>query len=172
MQTDLRPDMNTTTPPTEKLARKVGRIDALIFFVAWASVGMLSATNVYGALPLIIMVLLPASALVGWRGAASARKILAGKSSVKHAAIEGFWWGAAVALVVWLWGFSNAALAAGTVFDGLSSLEPVFWLTVATSLFPVLLIAGCLGAVTGVALYFINLRVLGTNAAGPAGKQI
>jgi Na+-translocating ferredoxin:NAD+ oxidoreductase RnfE subunit len=155
------------TSPIEKLARKIGRIDALIFFVVWASVGMLSATSVYGALPLIIMVLVPASALVGWRGAASAREIIAGRPSVKHAAIEGFGWGVAVAFVVWLWGFSNAALAAGTVFDGLSPLEPRFWLTVATSLNPVLFISACFGVVTGVMLHFINLWLLRTCTAEP-----
>jgi len=169
MQFALRHDTTTMTSPTEKRARNIGRIDALIFFVVWASVGMLSATSAYGALPLIIMVLIPASALVGWRGAASARKILAGRPSIKHAAIEGFGWGAAVAFVVWLWGFSNAALAAGTVFDGLSPLEPRFWLTVATSLIPVLLIAGCFGAVTGVILHFINLRLLGASTGEPIG---
>ncbi|HEY9146919.1 MAG TPA: hypothetical protein VIN36_09565 [Thiobacillus sp.] len=102
-------------------------------------------------------------ALVGWRGAASARSIQRGKASIRHAALEGFGWGMAVALAVWLWGFSNAALAAGTVFDGLSPLEAHFWLVVATSLIPVLFIAGACGATTGVVLYFINLRLVRAN---------
>lgn len=149
--------------PTEKLARRIGRIDALVFFVVWAGIGMASSTRPFGALPLIIMVLIPASALVGWRGAASARSIQRGKASIRHAALEGFGWGMAVALAVWLWGFSNAALAAGTVFDGLSPLEAHFWLVVATSLIPVLFIAGACGATTGVVLYFINLRLVRAN---------
>jgi hypothetical protein len=62
--------------PADALARKIGRIDALLFFVLWACVGLLSATYPWGAIPAIIFLLVPASALVGWRGAASVRLIV------------------------------------------------------------------------------------------------
>lgn len=108
----------------------------------------------------------PAAVLVGWRGVASARAILNGDSSFKYAVFEGFYWGAGFAFIVWLWGFfSNAALAAGTVFDGLSPLQGMFWHIVANSLIPVLCIAGACGAVTGGVLHCINLRLVRANSS-------
>lgn len=151
------------TARAEALARKIGRIDALLFFVLWACVGLISATYPRDAIPAIIFLLVPASALVGWRGTASVRLILAGQASFQRALGEGFVAGAAFALAVWLWGFSNAALAAGTVFDGLSPWQAQFWLVVATTLLPATGIAGVLGALHGVAFFILNRWLVRAN---------
>ena len=151
------------TAHEEALARKIGRIDALLFFVLWASLGLISATYPWGAIPAILFLLVPASALVGWRGVASVRLILAGKASLQRASSEGFVAGAAFALAVWLWGFSNAALAAGTVFDGLSPWQSQFWLLVATTLLPAMGIAGVLGALHGAAFFILNRWMVRAN---------
>ncbi|WP_133247315.1 hypothetical protein [Azospira sp. I13] len=145
------------------IAQKIGRIDALLFFVIWSCVGLLSATHSYGALPIIVFLLVPASALVGWRGTVSVRLILAGAASLRRAAIDGFIGGAAFVLVIWLWGFSNAALAAGTVFDGLSPWQFEFWLAVATTLLPAMGAAGVVGALHGIAFFFLNRWLIRAN---------
>jgi len=144
------------TTHAEMVARKIGRIDALLFFVVWSCIGAASATNPAGSLPLIIFLLVPASALVGWRGAASARLILAGTASLQRSATEGFVWGAIFILLIWLWGVSNAALAAGTVLDGLSPFQFEFWAVVATTLLPAVGIGGSIGSLHGVVFLYLN----------------
>ncbi|MBS1984296.1 MAG: hypothetical protein JST16_08990 [Bdellovibrionales bacterium] len=151
------------TAHVEAVARKVGRIDALLFFVVWSCVGAASATHPVGSLPIIIFLLVPASALVGWRGAASARLIFLGVASLRRAVAEGFSWGAGFVFFVWLWGASNAALAAGTVLDGLSPFELEFWVAVATSLLPALGIGGILGGMHGVAFFYLNRWLVRAN---------
>ena len=147
----------------EIVALKIGFIDALLFFVVWSCVGLATAAQPSGALPIIVFLLVPASALVGWRGAASVRLILAGTASLRRAVIEGFAYGAAFVFVIWLWGASNAALAAGTVFDGLSPRQPEFWVTVAKSLLPALGIGGSIGSLHGIVLLYVNRRLVRAN---------
>ncbi|MDG4605159.1 MAG: hypothetical protein P9D89_03655 [Candidatus Contendobacter sp.] len=145
------------------LARKIGRLDALIFFVIWSCVGLASAAHPWGSLPIIVFLLVPASALVGWRGAASVRLILAGTASLRRAAIEGFCWGAAFVFAVWLWGVSKSALAAGGVLDDLSPLQAEFWLALSVTLLPALGIGGTLGALHGIALFYLNRWLVRAN---------
>src|SRR5471030_1428868 len=92
----------------KRLVRKIGRTDALLFFVVCAVTLVLSNRPLFGSLSMIILFLLPASALVGWRGAVSARLILAGDANFKRVALEGFAWGAGisffiVALIAYFW---------------------------------------------------------------------
>jgi hypothetical protein len=151
------------TDYSETLARKIGRIDALLFFAIWACVGLVSATHPWGSIPIIIFLLVPASALVGWRGAASVRLILAGSASLRRAAIEGFCWGAAFVLAVWLWGASKSAFAAGGVLDDLSPLQAEFWYALSVTLLPALGIGAILGALHGIALFYFNRWLVRTN---------
>ncbi|MDP2393277.1 MAG: hypothetical protein Q8M21_08480 [Methylococcaceae bacterium] len=118
----------------------------MLYFVLWSCVGLASASHPWGSFPVIVFLLVPASALVGWRGAASVRLISAGTGSLRRAAIEGFCWGAAFVFAVWLWGASKSALAAGGVLDGLSPLHAEFWYAVSITLLPALGIGGILGA--------------------------
>jgi hypothetical protein len=115
------------TEHAERLVSKVGCIDAVLFFVTWLCMGLIAASHPWGALPAVVFLLLPASALVGWRGAVSVRLILAGTDSLRRAGIEGFGWGAAFVLVIVLWSAANSASAAGSAFDGLSPLQAEFW---------------------------------------------
>ena len=138
------------------VARKIDRIDALLFFVVWSCVGLVSATHPWGLLPVVVFLLFPASALVGWRGAASVRFILAGTASLGRALIEGFAWGMAFVVAIWLWSAGNSALAAGGVLDGLSPLQAEFWFAVSVTLLPALCIGGIFGALRGIALYYLN----------------
>jgi len=147
----------------EMIARNVGRIDALLFFVIWSCVAAALASRPIGSLPIIIFLLVPASAVVGWRGTISVRLILLGVASLQRAAVEGFAWGAVFALAIWLCGFSNAALAAGTVLDGLSPLQPAFWVSVASTLFLAMGIAGLLGATHGVTFLYLNRWLVRAN---------
>jgi hypothetical protein len=149
----------------DSLALKVGRIDAALFFAIWSCAGLLSATHPLGSLPAIVFLLVPASALVGWRGAASARLILAGTASLRRAVLEGFSWGAAFVFLVWLWGNASSAFAAGGVLDGLSPLQSEFWFAVAVTLVPALCIGGVLGALHGAALFNLNRWLVRANPA-------
>jgi hypothetical protein len=161
------------TECANSLARKIGGIDALLFFVLWSCASLASTSNVWGAVPAIAFLLLPASALVGWRGAVSVRLILAGSASLRRAAIEGFVWGAAFVLAVWLWGAANSAFAAGGALDGLSPLQSEFWFALSVTLLPALVVGGLLGAVHGIALFYFNrwlVRANHTLQGTPAGK--
>lgn len=151
------------TEYTETLARKIGRIDALLFFVLWSCVGLASATDPLGAFPIIVFLLVPASALVGWRGAVSVRLFVAGTASLSRAAIEGASWGAAFVFVVWFWGASKSALAAGGVLDGLSPLQAQFWFALSVTLLPALGIGGIFGAMHGIALFYLNRWLVRAN---------
>lgn len=144
------------TEYTATLARKIGRIDALLFFIIWSCVGLTSATHPWGALPIIVFLLIPASALVGWRGAAFVRLILAEATSLRRAVLEGFGWGAAFVFAIWLWGAISSAFAAGHVLEGLSPLQAEFWYAVSVTLLPALGIGGILGALHGIALFYLN----------------
>lgn len=157
------------TEYAQMLARKIGRIDALLFFVLWSYVSFVSAANPWGALPVIVFLLVPASALVGWRGATFVRLILAGVASLRHAVIEGFGWGAAFVFAVWLWGAASSAFAAGGVLDGLSPLQAKFWYAVSVTLLPALGIGGILGTLHGIALFYLNRWLVRANA--PASKR-
>jgi len=143
----------------ESLARKIGRIDALLFFVLWSCVGLASASHAWGAVPAIVFLLLPASALVGWRGKQKKHNcglILAGAASLRRAAFEGFGWGIAFVSSIWLWGATNSAFAAGGALDGLSPLQSEFWYALSVTLLPALGIGGLLGAVHGIAFFYLN----------------
>ena len=150
-------------PHADSIALKIGRINGLLFFALWCAIGMGVASQPAGALPAIVFLLVPASALVGWRGAALARRLLAAPVSAQRAAGEGFAWGAFSAFAVWGWGFSSAALAAGTVFDGLSPARSEFWLVVATSFLPAMGLAGVVGAEHGIALLLLNRCLVRVN---------
>lgn len=153
------------TEYAETLARKIGRIDALLFFVLWSCVGLASATHPWGSLPFILFLLVPASALVGWRGATSVHLFLAGTASLRRTVIEGFGWGVAFVFLVWLWGASKEAFAAGCVFDGLSPLQSEFWFAVSVTLPPTLGIGGIFGALHGIAFFYLNRWLVRANPA-------
>ena len=148
--------------PEETTARNMGRIDAVLFFLFWGVVLLFSAAHPYGALPAIIFLLVPASALVGWRGAASVRLLLQGRASLLRGAIEGFVFACLLLAVVWLWSWFSQAHAAGTVFDGLSPESPDFWLIIG-NLGLWLLGFGVAGAIHGVFLLYLNYRLLMAN---------
>ena len=151
------------TEYAETLARKIGRIDALLFFILWSCVGLASATHPWGSLPIIVFLLVPASALVGWRGAAAVRLILAGTASLRRAAIEGLCWGTVFVFGVWLWGASKSAFAAGYILDGLSPFQAESWYAVSVTLLPALGIGGTLGALHGIALFYLNRWLVRAN---------
>ena len=153
------------TEYAESLARRIGRIDALLFFVIWSCIGVASASDVWGALPAIVFLLIPASALVGWRGAASVRLLLCGKASPRRALIEGFGWGVAFVFAIWLLGATNSAFAAGGALDGLSPLQSEFWFAFALTVLPSLGIGGLLGTVHGIALFYVNAWLVRANPA-------
>lgn len=148
--------------PEETTARKIGRIDAALFFLLWALVLLFSVAHPYGALPAIIFLLVPASALVGWRGAVSVRLLLQGCASLLRGAIEGFAFACLFLAVVWLWSWFGQAHAAGTVFDGLSPESPDFWRIIGYSGLW-LTGLGVAGAIHGVLLLYLNYRLLMAN---------
>ena len=151
------------TTQTEVIARKVGLINAAFFFIVWSCIGALSAAQPIGSLPVIIFLLVPASALVGWRGAASVRHILGGTASLRRALSEGFVSGACLIFLVWLWGTANSAFAAGSAIDGLSPLQVEFWFVIAVTLLPALGLGGVLGAMHGVVFFYLNRWLVQAN---------
>lgn len=138
------------------LACKVGSIDAVIFFVVWSGVGLVSVTHPISSLPIIVLLLAPVSAFVGWRGGASVRLILAGVASLRRAVGEGFIWGTAFLAVIVAWFFFSEAHAAGTAIDGLSPWQLEFWVRAATVLVPAMGIGGVIGALHGVVYLYLR----------------
>src|ERR1035438_8851309 len=137
----------------ERLVRKVGRIDALLFFAACAGVLLLFGRTPFEALSMIVVSVLPASAIVRWRGAAAARFILSGKDNFKKVALEGFAWGPGIP-------FLFMALLAVLFRGAKSPLWPLV-----PSIYGILtfLLIGCIGALTGMVLLFINRRIVRAN---------
>lgn len=144
------------TMPIEKVIRRVGDIDALAFFIFWATVGMVFSTHWYGALPIIFTFLVPASVIVGLRGRASVPKYLSGSANWKSAVVEGVGWGVGYTLLFWILAMSKESWAAGTVLTGQSPATAQFWLTVITSVSPPLLIAAVAGAASAMGLFSLN----------------
>lgn len=144
----------TKTPAS--VARKIGCIDALLFFVIWSLVGTLSVAHPWDSITAWLFLLIPASILVGWRGALSVPRILANSANLWSAAKEGAYWALFFVLCIWLWSTFNSAFAAGGALDGLSPMHAEFWFAAIASLLPISAIAAALGTLNGVALYWIN----------------
>lgn len=136
----------------ERLVQKIGRINALLFFVVSAGILLLSSNRMFGSVSMIIVILLPVSALVRWRGAASARLILSGKANLKKVALEGFAWGVGIPLLVLSYWFIPGGVR--------SPLWPLF---ASIAGFLTFLLIGCIGALTGVVFLFVNRRIVRAN---------
>jgi hypothetical protein len=152
--------------PEETTARKIGRIDAALFFLFWVVVLLLLVAHPYGALPAIIFVVSPTSALVGWRGAQSVRLLLQGRASFLRAAIEGFGFACLFLAAVWCESWFSQARAAGTIFEDLSPESPNFWFII-SDLGLWLFGFGVAGAIHGVLLLYLNYRLLMANPSFP-----
>lgn len=151
----------------DKLVRKIGLIDALVFFFLWfvllGIVPLFFQDIVVPAFWLIFLgiLLLPLSFFVGWRGHASVRAILEGRSrTFLWALLEGFVSGALLAFVGSLWLISSYTLAAGTGFEGLTYTQAEFWLRYAESYFVAELTGGVAGSLTACLLYPLNHKLI------------
>ncbi|MCW3479680.1 hypothetical protein OL229_08910 [Neisseriaceae bacterium JH1-16] len=138
----------------------IGSINFTIFFLFWLSIGWRLTSNPSSGLPIMALFLIPPSLLVGWRGVISARMILAAKDSVWHAAKEGFGWGTIIAIIAWSWGLSNAVLAAGTGFDGLSPTQLNFWVMAVETLLPIIGFFGTLGSIHSITFLLLNRTLI------------
>jgi Na+-translocating ferredoxin:NAD+ oxidoreductase RnfE subunit len=146
--------------PNQKLANRVGDIDALVFLIFWTCIGMLFSTHWYGALPVIVLFLVPASVIVGMRGRVSVYKILSGYATWKAATLEGATCGLTYTLLFFVLAAAKETWAAGTVFMGQSPGTLEFWLTAVTAATPPLLFGAFAGAATGNALLMLNRRLV------------
>lgn len=146
--------------------RTVGLIDGLIFLVFWSLVGMMTSTYWWGALPIILFVLVPVSALVSWRGAVMASSFRNGSPSLKQHVFDGAKWGSLAGLVLLGWSVASQVSAAGGHLDGASffSKEVAAYLLY----MGVPLICGGTGAgsVHGAMYFYLNRWLTTANQSG------
>jgi membrane protease YdiL (CAAX protease family) len=146
----------------EKLIMRLAVIDGvlalfiLVVSVAFASIG---SDSVIPWLPLS-SILVAISALVGWRGAADARRILRGDRRWWRPPVEGF---LTVAGIVFVWimaGAITTAIAAGSIYDGAENWSPREWLTYVTFAASVASASGMVGAMLGMIIGSLNRAIL------------
>ena len=136
--------------------KKIGMIDGGLFLLFWSSVGMISATYWYGALPVIFFILIPVSAFVAWRGAKSVEKIKTETITNKASALEGGLCGLIITLLVSLWSYSSQANAAGSVFDGVSMNSFEFYKRIFSLYVPIITGGTMMGAIHGIIFFNLN----------------
>jgi len=136
---------------------KIGMIDGGLFLIFWSIIGMVSATYWYGALPIIIFILIPLSSFVAWRGAKSVEKIKNEKLTYKSSALEGAICGFIASLIFVIWSYSSQAYAAGSVFDDVSPNTIEFYKRFVKAYVPLLAAGPLLGSIHGVLFFRINM---------------
>ena len=115
---------------------------------------MLLASEWWGALPVILFVLVPISALVSYRSSVLAQLLIEGKATIKLYAIDGFKWAFVAAATFWLWSISSQVMAAGGPLLGANWWQVIKYIF--TISLPISLIAGLIGSVHGVAFFYLN----------------
>ncbi len=136
--------------------RTIGLIDGSLFLLSWSAFGFLSASHWWGALPIIVFILVPSAALVSWRGASLSKQGRANFPSLLAHVKDGGKWGGIAGFVLFAWSFTSEVIAAGgpllgTPFFSLATAEYALILS------SVFCIGGTLfGAAHGLAFYFIN----------------
>ncbi len=135
-------------------SRSIGLINGIITLMFWSSLGMLLASEWWGALPVILFVLVPISALVSYRSSVLAQLLIEGKATIKLYAIDGFKWAFVAAATFWLWSISSQVMAAGGPLLGANWWQVIKYIF--TISLPISLIAGLIGSVHGVAFFYLN----------------
>lgn len=146
--------------------RTVGLIDGLVFLVFWSLVGMMASAYWWGALPIILFVLVPVSALVSWRGAVMASSFSEGSPSLKQYVLDGAKWGSLASLMFLGWSIASQVSAAGEHLEGAS----FFSKEVATYLLfmgvPLVLAGTVAGSVHGGVYFYLNRWLATANQSG------
>ena len=143
--------------PYATVVRRVGRTDAAVFILVWSLLTLFLASRPAGALPAIAFGVVPLSALVGWRGAASAKRFLADTATLRQSLLEGSGIAATLMLALLLWGWlAPMALAAGHPLDGLAPTQLAFWFSLGTLAAVPASLAASIGAAHGLVLHFLN----------------
>lgn len=144
------------------LNRKIGMIDGGLFLIFWSIIGMFNANYWYGALPIIIFILIPSSAFVAWRGAKSVTKIKNKKLTCKSSSLEGAICGFIASLILVIWSYSSHAYAAGSVFDDVSPSTIEFYKRLVIACVPIISAGTLLGSIHGVLFFRINMFLIKT----------
>ena len=140
-----------------QVARRIGQVDAALFLLVWSALAGFLASRPVGALPAIILGVVPLSLLVGWRGASHAKRLLEGSATLKRSILEGAAIAATLTLALFLWGWlAPDALAAGHPLDGLAPTQLEFWLSFAKFIAAPIGVAAVIGAAHGSALHLLN----------------
>ncbi|MCK8123903.1 hypothetical protein MTF66_02755 [Pseudoalteromonas sp. 2CM39R] len=126
----------------------------MITLVFWSSLGMFLASEWWGALPVILFVLVPISALVSYRSSVLAKCLIEGNATVKLYAIDGFKWAFIASAIFWLWSISSQAMAAGGPLLGANWWQVMKYIF--TISIPVSLIVGFIGGAHGVVFFYLN----------------
>jgi len=146
---------------TSKTALKIGCIDGLVFFLVLACIRLATSTHIFADMAMIVMFLLPISIFVGWRGSVLTNRILSGNDRFKRTAIEGFIWGAGIALLI-----------SFVLSRFISFIQPSF----ITLLLPASVIIGIANSLISIALHTMNRRIIGVKEPinpeqPPSGSQ-
>lgn len=131
-------------------------IDGTLFLIFWSIAGMASATYWYGALPIIVFIIIPSSAFVAWRGAKSVENIINGKAKNKTSAIEGGVCGLIATLAISVWSFSTQVYAAGSVFDSISFGSLEFFKRIAEAYILIITAGTIISSTHGVLFFNLN----------------
>ncbi|WP_148059361.1 hypothetical protein [Sinobacterium caligoides] len=134
--------------------RHIGLTNGIITLVTWSSIGMLLASEWWGALPVMLFVLVPISALVSYRSSVLAKSLIEGKATVKLYAIDGFKWAFIAAVIFWLWSISSEVMAAGGPLLGANWWQVMKYIF--TISLPASLVVGLIGSVHGVVFFYFN----------------
>lgn len=134
--------------------RNIGLMNGMITLVFWSLLGILLASEWWGAFPVILFVLVPISALVSYRSSVLAQLLIEGKATIALYAVDGFKWAFTAASIFWLCSISSQVMAAG------GSLLDANWWQVVKYIFtvslPISLIAGLIGSVHGAGFFYLN----------------
>ncbi|WP_221074534.1 hypothetical protein [Agarivorans aestuarii] len=134
--------------------RHIAITNGIITLVVWSSIGILLASDWWGALPAMLFVLVPISTLVSYRSSFLAKSLIEGKATPKLYAIDGFKWAFIAAVIFWLWSISSEVMAAGSALLGANWWQVIKYIF--TISLPVSLVVGLIGSVHGVVFFYLN----------------
>jgi hypothetical protein len=116
-------------------------------------------TNLFTThLTFFIFGILPFSMFVGWRGMKDAAKLLNGNHVFFHVPIEGFSWGFAASMLMWIVGYFYEVFAAGGQFDEVigQPTNLMAWLKILMIVNSFSFVAGVIGAIIATLIHLLN----------------
>jgi len=141
----------------------VALADGVLFFALWCAVAALSADGSARLWPIVPIVLAPFTVVVAWRAWVLSAGFATGSASPRQFAKDGFVYGLMVTAAVLVLSASFEASAAGGHLDGYSILSTQGLTYIAYYIFPLSLVGGAVGALHGLAFFYLNKCMFAAN---------